>query len=87
MLDASECSYIKINIIILRYREFRNCERPARFCVRCIRDGKHDFKSIDVAKKVGEIVLEKTDWKVDLTQMDIEIVVLLSDDNLHVRKN
>ena len=52
--------------------------------MRCIRDGNHDFKSIDVAKKVGEIILEKTDWKVDLTLMDIEVVALLSDDALHV---
>ena len=37
-----------------------------------------------MAKKIGEIILEKTDWKVDLTLMDIEVVALLSDDALHV---
>jgi len=71
-----------------RYKDFISGERPARFCVRCIRDGdSHQFKSIDVAKKVGEIVLEATDWKVDLTTMDIEIVVFVYETYLDVGIN
>ena len=55
------------------------------FCVRCIRDGdQHEFKSVDVAKKVGEIVLGATNWKVDLTQMDVEIVVCISGNQIDV---
>jgi hypothetical protein len=34
---------------------------------------------------VGEIVINATDWKVDLTAMDIEIVVFIFENHLDVK--
>jgi hypothetical protein len=49
--------------------------RVPRFCARCIRDGQlHAFSSLDVARNMGDIIVEKTGWCVDLCTMDFEII-------------
>ncbi|TMW66047.1 hypothetical protein Poli38472_003812 [Pythium oligandrum] len=43
----------------------------------CVRDGRHAFKSVEVAAEIGGAVAEKFGWKVDLTQCDLEVVCLV----------
>ncbi len=50
--------------------------RKPKFCVRCIRDGDHEYSSMDVSMQLGGIIIDKTGWEVDLCQMDFEVVVL-----------
>ncbi|KAJ1420987.1 hypothetical protein B484DRAFT_433392, partial [Ochromonadaceae sp. CCMP2298] len=57
-------------------------KRRPTFCVRCIRDGQHEYNSVELARKIGESVLEKTDWTVSLAKMDIEIVALVLSETL-----
>ena len=64
-----------------------NRERPPKFCVRCIRDGEHKFTSLDVAMKIGETVLSKTNWTVDLCNMDFEIIALLMSETIVIGIN
>ena len=49
-----------------------------RFRASCVRDGKHDFQSRDIAGATGAVVLEKfPEWKVDLNDFECEVVVIL----------
>jgi len=70
-----------------KYQELLTGSRPAKFCVRTIRDGEHDFTSLDVACKIGESVLAKTNWTVDLVNMDFEIIALVLAETLLIGIN
>jgi len=55
------------------------------FAVRCKRAGKHDFKSIDVERYVGEGLNQHTGARgVDLTTPEITVHLEIRDDNLYV---
>lgn len=71
----------------LKLQELLADSRPAKFCVRAIRDGEHDYTSLDVACKIGESVLSKTDWTVDLVNMDFEIIALVLAETLLIGIN
>lgn len=64
------------------YKDINKKNRKISFCGRCIRDGKHEFNSLDVAQAIGSAVLSTTDWVVDLTTMDFEIVCFIMNEKL-----
>lgn len=70
-----------------RFTEFISGSRPAKFCVRAIRDGEHSYTSLDIAGKIGESVLSKTNWTVDLVNMDFEIIALVLAETLLIGIN
>ncbi len=43
----------------------------------CVRDGRHAYRSVDVAGELGKVVIEKFGWTVNLTQCDLEVVCIL----------
>jgi len=47
------------------------------FCVRTIRDGSHDYTSLLINQYIAEVVIEETQWTVDLVNMDIEVIAIL----------
>ncbi|KAA8491056.1 THUMP domain-containing protein 3 [Porphyridium purpureum] len=50
-----------------------------KFRCSCIRSGSHQFKSMDVARKVGAVADElMPHWQVDLTNFDLELVAIVS---------
>lgn len=53
-----------------------------KFRGSCVRDGRHKYKSVDVAGVIGERVIEKFDWPVSLTDFDMEIVCILFQDSM-----
>lgn len=61
--------------------------RKVSFCARCIRDGNHQYGSMEIAKFVGEQVYLQTEWDVSLTQMDVEIVVLIINEQVTIGMN
>lgn len=65
----------------------KNCDSDIRFCSRCIRDGKHMFSSQDVCLAMGEQVLDKYSWKVDLSKMNLEVVSIISDQHIIIGIN
>ena len=69
---------------LAKHHDVVNNVRKPKFCVRCIRDGKHQFTSVDFARKLGEIVINKTGWDVDLCAMDFEVVSFLLNECLVV---
>jgi hypothetical protein len=60
-----------------KYSDLVNGSRSPTFCVRCIRDGEHEYSSLDVSRLLGEAIIEKTSWSVDLRNMDIEIIAFI----------
>lgn len=62
-------------------RDERSGKKPS-FCVRCIRDGEHNFNSVELAVKVGEYIIKRTGWTVDLKTMDLEIVLLVLNERM-----
>ncbi|RLN73614.1 hypothetical protein BBJ28_00005371 [Nothophytophthora sp. Chile5] len=52
-------------------------ENAITFRGSCVRDGKHAYKSVDVAGEVGARVVEKFGWGVSLNDFDLEVVVVL----------
>lgn len=70
-----------------KYADIINGRREPTFCVRCIRDGDHKFSSLDVARKLGESVLSKTQWTVDLCNMDFEIIAFILSETLLIGIN
>jgi tRNA G10 N-methylase Trm11 len=48
----------------------------------CVRDGRHVYKSVDIAGFIGSAVIKKYGWKVDLTNFDLEIVCILFHDQM-----
>ncbi|GMF54215.1 unnamed protein product [Phytophthora fragariaefolia] len=43
----------------------------------CVRDGKHAYNSQVIAGEVGARVIEKFGWGVNLTEFDVEVVVVI----------
>lgn len=43
----------------------------------CVRDGRHAYKSVDIAGEIGALVVEKFGWDVDLDHFTLEIVCIL----------
>lgn len=70
-----------------KYNDVITKQRPPKFCVRCIRDGQHEYTSLDVSRMVGESVLEKTNWSVDLVSMDFEIIALILSETMLIGIN
>jgi tRNA G10 N-methylase Trm11 len=48
-----------------------------KFRGSCVRDGKHAYKSQAVAGEVGARTIEKFGWGVNLTEFDLEVVVVI----------
>ncbi|KAG7387105.1 hypothetical protein PHYPSEUDO_014759 [Phytophthora pseudosyringae] len=48
-----------------------------KFRGSCVRDGKHKYNSQVVAGEVGARVVEKLGWGVNLTEFDLEVVVVI----------
>ncbi|KAG7398684.1 hypothetical protein PHYBOEH_010634 [Phytophthora boehmeriae] len=48
-----------------------------KFRGSCVRDGKHAYNSQTIAGEVGARVVEKFGWGVDLTEFDLEVVVVI----------
>ncbi|RMX65911.1 hypothetical protein DD238_004935 [Peronospora effusa] len=48
-----------------------------KFRGSCVRDGKHAYNSQTVAGEVGARVVEKFGWNVNLTEFDLEVVVVI----------
>lgn len=48
-----------------------------KFRGSCVRDGKHTYNSQTVAGEVGARVIEKFGWGVNLTEFDLEVVVVI----------
>lgn len=55
---------------------------PPSFRVTGYRSGIHDYRSMDVAARVGAGVVARHGWPVDLVNYDVEIVAYLTDDHL-----
>lgn len=72
---------------VQKYQDLITKARPPKFCVRCIRDGEHEYSSLDVSRKVGESVLANTNWSVDLCNMDFEIIVLILSETMLIGIN
>lgn len=75
------------DVSVAKFNELLSDSRPAKFCVRTIRDGEHEYTSLDVACKIGESVLSKTNWTVDLRTMDFEIIALVLSETLLIGIN
>lgn len=75
------------NAGVVKFHDLLTGTRPAKFCVRTIRDGEHEYSSLDVACKIGESVLSKTNWTVDLVNMDFEIIALVLSETLLIGIN
>lgn len=58
-----------------------------RFTLRCIRDGNHEYNSLDFSKRLGDIINEKTNWKIDLINMNLEIITFLLNEILIIGFN
>ncbi|DAZ94382.1 TPA: hypothetical protein N0F65_001116 [Lagenidium giganteum] len=52
------------------------------FRASCVRDGRHTFKSVDIAGEVGAEVINKYGWQVNLTQFDLEVVCIVFNHHL-----
>ncbi|CEG36576.1 thump domain-containing protein 3 isoform x1 [Plasmopara halstedii] len=48
-----------------------------KFRGSCVRDGKHRYNSQEIAGEVGARVIEKFGWQVNLTEFDMEVVVII----------
>ncbi|OWZ14202.1 hypothetical protein PHMEG_00012349, partial [Phytophthora megakarya] len=48
-----------------------------KFRGSCVRDGKHKYNSQTIAGEVGARVVEKFGWNVNLTEFDVEVVVVI----------
>ncbi|KAF4318126.1 hypothetical protein BBO99_00007478 [Phytophthora kernoviae] len=48
-----------------------------KFRGSCVRDGKHAYNSQTIAGEVGARVVEKFGWGVNLTEFDLEVVVII----------
>lgn len=57
------------------------------FCARCLRDGSHEFNSMDVARTIGDVLATKFNWKVNLTEPDVEVVAFVSNTSLSIGLN
>jgi hypothetical protein len=57
---------------------------PETPCFRasCVRDGRHCFRSLEMAGELGSEVIEKFHWKVDLENFDLEVVCILFHDQM-----
>ena len=51
--------------------------RGTPFRVSCIRSGRHEFSSVDVAAAVADTPLRALGMRVDLNHFDLEVVCLL----------
>lgn len=56
------------------------------FALRVTRTGTHDFSSMDVAVKIGAIIVEKLGNKVDLTNPDFEIFIDIRENFAYIFK-
>ena len=54
------------------------------FRVTAVRGGKHNFTSMELARDVGAAIVEKTGWKVDLTDFNYEVIIVLLQHSLVV---
>lgn len=55
------------------------------FAVRVRRQGNHDFRSIDVARNVGRVLLERTGAaRVDLKQPEVPVRIEIQQDHYHI---
>lgn len=43
----------------------------------CVRDGRHKYRSMEIAGEIGSSVIDKFGWDVNLTEFDLEIVCIL----------
>jgi tRNA G10 N-methylase Trm11 len=43
----------------------------------CVRDGRHKYKSVDIAGEIGALTVDKFGWDVDLDHFSLEIVCIL----------
>jgi hypothetical protein len=86
----SPSKYLKYDILATSdasEEDVKNRWSP-KFCVRCIRDGEHEYSSIDVARKIGESILMRCpSWSVDLCSMDFEVIALLMGDSIVIGMN
>ncbi|KAF1323994.1 Thump domain-containing protein 3 isoform x1, partial [Globisporangium splendens] len=51
-------------------------EKPT-FRGSCVRDGRHAYRSMEVAGEIGSAVIDKFSWDVNLVAFDLEIVCIL----------
>uniref|UniRef100_K3X044 Ribosomal RNA large subunit methyltransferase K/L-like methyltransferase domain-containing protein n=1 Tax=Globisporangium ultimum (strain ATCC 200006 / CBS 805.95 / DAOM BR144) TaxID=431595 RepID=K3X044_GLOUD len=51
-------------------------KKPA-FRGSCVRDGRHAYRSMEVAGEIGSAVIDKFGWDVNLVAFDLEIVCIL----------
>ncbi|KAG2982340.1 hypothetical protein PC118_g10030, partial [Phytophthora cactorum] len=52
-------------------------DNEIKFRGSCVRDGKHKYNSQVLAGEVGARVVEKFGWTVNLTEFDLEVVVVI----------
>lgn len=86
-------SFIKV-LELLKDFSFKNKEEILRnsavkidaktFVVRCLRDGKHDFTSQEIAEEVGGIILKNNKTKVDLENPEKIIFVYIYNNKCHI---
>lgn len=60
---------------------------PVKFCARCIREGVHGFNSMDVARTIGDAVVTKFSWTVNLTEPDVEVVAIVLNNSISIGLN
>lgn len=53
---------------------------PGFFRASAVRDGKHQFSTMDVARKVGAAAMRRTGWRVNLEDYDTEVFTVVSND-------
>eukprot|EP01041_Mallomonas_annulata_P007441 gene7441-15221_t len=66
----------------LQEQEYNPISQPSSFCARCIRDGPHEYNSMEISKTIGDAVVSKFGWKVNLTQMDCEVVAIVLNEHI-----
>jgi len=63
-----------------------NLENKNSFALRVRRTGDHTYNSQEVAIKVGNDIVKKTNLKVDLTNPDIELFIEIRDKDTYIYK-
>jgi len=62
----------------------KRIKKGESFAVRARRTGNHEYKSIDVASKLGEVILNETQAKVDLSNPDHAIHVEVREGDAYI---
>lgn len=68
------------NSAVTLWRQFTLCpikDSKLKFRGSCVRDGKHKYNSQTVAGEIGARAVEKFGWEVNLTEFDLEVVVII----------